>query len=341
MDTSDFTMEKILARRQSYTYSREGLLDRVQRYTHTDGTTYPTGVQIELTSYCNATCFFCAHTGSVRPQKHLDVSLYKKMIDEIWTWPHRLLILYLTGLGEPLMHPKWREMYAYTKGLPGAFTTNCSLLNNDDIEFILMLDFHEVALSLDTLNPERHQKIRGFSVDRVAPKIEKAFALAKRINPSRRLIVSTTVTYDTLEDMKEIYDWLTPQMEGLDNSLWHIKQIGHFPDINAPLQIMPPMGFIKGLNKILPPHPKVIVIQDDDALRPYCTLWFDRVTILSDGNAVPCCHQAKARQDLGNVADTTLLEIYNSQVWRSTQQQFALKEDPGGWNEIPYCKDCR
>src|SRR5713101_6326386 len=123
---------------------------------------FPKIIQIELTSYCNATCFFCAHTWSKRPQQHLSDILYRKMIDEVRSWGEQLQWLYLTGLGEPMMHPKWRELYAYSRGLPCAFTTNCSLLEEDDIDFLLGLDFAEIAFSLDTLNPERHQKIRGF-----------------------------------------------------------------------------------------------------------------------------------------------------------------------------------
>jgi MoaA/NifB/PqqE/SkfB family radical SAM enzyme len=320
-------------------YSSDWYLARVRKTS--DGVAYPLVIQIELTSYCNAVCFFCAHTWSDRKQQHLKPELFKKIIDEMRRWPFPLSTLYLTGLGEPLMHPNWRELYSYVQYLPAAFTTNCSLLKEEDIDFLLDLRFQEIAFSLDTLNPERHQKIRGFSVDRVAPKIEYALERAKALNVRTRLIVSTTLTHETLDDMKEIYDWLVPKMEGVENATWHIKQIGHFPDIKAPLQIMPSMSFIRKLNSILPTHPKVFPIQDQLLLRPFCTLWFDRLTVLSDGCIVPCCHQAKARQDLGNVETKSLLEIFNSEIWVGTQNKFSLKDGEGGWSQIPYCKDCR
>src|SRR5690349_13292469 len=148
----------------------EDLLGRIVK--DPDGTAYPRVIQIELTSYCNATCFFCAHTWSERPQQHLDKALYKKIIDELKTFEIPINWLYLTGLGEPMMHPHWRELYDYSRWMPCAFTTNCSLLKKEDIDFIMDLEFAEIAFSLDTLNDERHKKIRGFSVDRVAPKIQ-------------------------------------------------------------------------------------------------------------------------------------------------------------------------
>lgn len=336
--TTTMTPEELKA----FTYSKIGLLRRIRKgYSNGKYFNFPSGIQIELTSFCNATCFFCAHSWSERKQQHIHPDWYKKIIDEVRSLPEPIAVLYLTGLGEPLMHPNWRELYYYSQGLPAAFTTNCSLLKEQDIDFLLDLDFQEIAFSLDTLNPERHKKIRGFGVDRVAPKIEQVFSKARKKGTKTRLIVSTTLTYDTLNDMQEIYDWLTPQMEGVEHALWHIKQIGHFPDIKAPIQIMPSMDFIKKLVPILPEHPKVVPITYDDALRPYCTLWFDRITILSDGSAVPCCHQAHDHHHIGNIRDMTLVEMFNSKNWTESQQKFSERDEPGGWNEIPYCKDCR
>lgn len=303
-----------------------------------DGSAYPSVVQIELTSFCNAVCFFCAHTWSSRPQHHMSARVYKKIIDEIRSWHPPVDWLYLTGLGEPMMHPQWKELYSYTKGLPGAFTTNCSVLKEEDLDFLFSLGFSEIAFSLDTLNDDRHRKIRGFGVDRVFPKIEAALEIGRGRNENPRLIISTTLTYETVQDMREMHDWIVPRIEGVHNALWHIKQIGHFPDIKAPIQIMPPMNFIRNLS--LPTHPQVAVIREEDSLRPYCTLWFDRITILSDGSPVPCCHQAHDRHGIGNASDSTLLGMFNSKRWKSYQQKFALREEPGGWDEIPYCKDC-
>lgn len=315
-------------------YSKEWLLRRIKK---AGGIHFPSSLQIELTSYCNAVCFFCAHTGSDRPQQHMSQELFMDIIDQVRDLPQKLDLIYLTGLGEPLMHPHWRDLYAYCRGLPCAFTTNCSLLTDKDIDFILDLDFYEVAFSLDTMDPKRHQSIRGFSVDRVAPKIAKAFELGAKKNTDTRLIVSTTVTYDTLDDMIPMYTWLVPKLEMVKNSFWHIKQIGRFPDVKAPIQIMPSMDYVKKLNPKLPPHPKVQIIQDEDELRPHCTLWFDRVTVLSDGNCVPCCHQAKAYQNLGNLNHHHLLDIFNNPTWTETQEKFANKD----YDQIPYCKDCR
>src|SRR5437660_26308 len=184
--------------RYASTYSQHALMSRLEarRSIHND-MSYPSGVQIELTSFCNATCFFCAHTWSKRPQQHFSPDLFKKVTDEVRTWPYPLCIFYLTGLGEPLMHPDWRELFQYANGLPGAFTTNCSVIKKDsDVDLLLSLNFYEIAFSLDTLDPERHKSIRGFGVDRVAPLIEKVFTRARELGTRMRLIVSTTLTHE-------------------------------------------------------------------------------------------------------------------------------------------------
>lgn len=315
---------------EEFNVTRQGLIRRIR---HVYGVAYPSSLQFELTSYCNATCQFCAHSWSKRPEKHMSPELFRKMIDEVHSWALQPDIIYLMGLGEPLMHPNWRSLYDYARGLPAAITTNCSLLNEENTKFLLNLGFYELAFSLDTLNPERHQRIRGFDVCRVAPKIVDAFSLAREMQTKTRMIVSTTLTLETAGDMRAIYDWLVPQLEGLENSFWHIKQIGYFPDVKMPVQIIPAVT--------LPAHPKVIVINGPTLLRPTCTLWFDRVNVLSDGSVVPCCHQAHDHNRIGNVNSSTILELFNSAIWQESQDRFTLKDEPGGWNEIPYCKDCR
>jgi len=302
-----------------------------------DGLAYPRVVQLEITSHCNAVCFFCAHTWSTRAEQHMPAALFRSLVDEMAAWAVAVQEVYVMGLGEPLLHPDWRALYAYAAPrVPAALTTNCSLLDTASIEHLLGLPFYEVAFSLDTLHPGRHRSIRGFEVERVAPKITQVLDHLRRQPTSTRIIVATTLTHQTVGDMQPLYDWLVPQLEGVPQASWIVKQVGAFPDIKG---VLPPMTLTASV--ALPPHPQVHVAMDEASLRPHCALWYDRINILSNGAAVPCCHQAHDHNRIGNAAATPLLALFNSPAWRDSQVRFAQREAPGGWDTIPYCKDCR
>lgn len=318
-------------------------LPNSSRITRDDnGVAYPRVVQLEVTSHCNAVCFFCAHTWSERPERNMDAALFARLIEEIRSWRIRVAQLYLTGLGEPLLHPHWREMFQLCRGLPGSFTTNCSLVDDEVVKFLFYLNFYELVFSLDTLNDTRHRAIRGFSVDKVAPVIEKVMTLGRRRSSNPRLIVSTTVTNETIGDMQEIYDWLVPLISGVTNASWVIKQVGHFPDVvKGAGHRLPPMTLTSELLSTLPDHPQVVIPHEEVALRPHCVLWYDRITVLSNGAVVPCCHQAHDHNRIGNVRHTTLLDLFNGQGWTDSQRRFDRRDGKDGWSTIPYCGDCR
>src|SRR5512140_2339035 len=76
---------------------------------------YPTDLNVELTSACNAKCDFCTHdrlvSQRIRPSKHMDLSFAESVLAKL-----RVLVDGLgipedgirfgpVGLGEPLLYP--------------------------------------------------------------------------------------------------------------------------------------------------------------------------------------------------------------------------------------------
>ena len=68
-------------------------------------------VSLELTNDCNAKCSFCPRNYEDRKLGYIDIKLFKKLIDEISSYPW--CFLRIVGLGEPSLHPKLEEMMNY------------------------------------------------------------------------------------------------------------------------------------------------------------------------------------------------------------------------------------
>ncbi len=123
----------------------------------------PEMITILITKRCN---FSCAGCSSASPEytknfkgNELKTDEFKEIIDKVsWFKPG----IYFCG-GEPTLREDLYELikYAKSKGLVTAFTTNGSLLSNENIKKILFSGVDFVSASLDGA-PKHHNSYRGY-----------------------------------------------------------------------------------------------------------------------------------------------------------------------------------
>lgn len=135
--------------------------------------------QIEITTVCNAKCFYCAH--DTLPHKHMSWECFERIVQ---TEKSPTMFL-LQGTGEPLLHPLFWEMTVYAKkrGHRISVITNGSISINPHSLFL----FDEIGFSLDTLDEEVAKKSGRTSpsqtikhllaCDSVVPKKVKLYAV--------------------------------------------------------------------------------------------------------------------------------------------------------------------
>ena len=63
-------------------------------------------IYLEITNYCNMNCPFCV-SPNVSDRRYLDIEKFKKYILNIKEFTNTV---YLHVLGEPLLHPKFKEI---------------------------------------------------------------------------------------------------------------------------------------------------------------------------------------------------------------------------------------
>ena len=115
---------------------------------------------LEVTGRCNMKCIHCMVRGG-EARRDPPLKTVYRMIDSISTVPEfRMLVL--TG-GDPLLRPDIYEIIRYARdtGFEVTIATNGTLITREVAVKLSSLEVTGVAISLDFVKPELHDKFRG------------------------------------------------------------------------------------------------------------------------------------------------------------------------------------
>lgn len=139
--------------------------------------------QVEITTHCTFTCFYCA--GREMPQRHMSWPVFEHIIAGIPAGPHAVS---LQGEGEPTLHPRFWDMVAAVRVRGFAPTT---ITNGYEIDAErIARELPDVGVSLDTLDEAEATRIGRLKLPRVLANVERLLAA---MDPARIRIM--TVDY--------------------------------------------------------------------------------------------------------------------------------------------------
>lgn len=121
-------------------------------------------VSWNITKRCNLRCAHCyLDAAEMEGKDEISTSEAKRFIDEIASLNSQAMLI-LTG-GEPLLRPDLTELsrYATGKGLMVVIGTNGTLLDDDSIKRLMESGVKGVGISLDSTNPDYHNRFRGMN----------------------------------------------------------------------------------------------------------------------------------------------------------------------------------
>ena len=114
--------------------------------------TNPDRMYLESTNVCNLRCVMCPNGLGMltRPKGFMDYDLFTQIIDEM---APRVKTTTLHIWGEPLLHPRFVEMFRYLREQaphqPVEFSTNGSVLTSDKARELVEVGFEQINFSLD------------------------------------------------------------------------------------------------------------------------------------------------------------------------------------------------
>ena len=269
----------------------------------------PLEIGIEVINVCNLNCIMCPYSEMIskktRPQKKMSFSLFQKIVDEIAPFAE---LIYLHGLGEPLLHPQIYEFIKYAKkrGLRIGISTNTMLLDEAKSKKLLDLEVNYLILAMDGATKETYEKIRkGGNFEQVERNIKNFFQMKKR----RKKAPFTVIQFITMEENEKEVGLFLKKWQGKGADIVRIKPKIALKDKDK-----------KGKAKIT----------------PYCFHIFRQLNIYSDGTVTPCCEDVHGRYPLGNVKKEGIKKLWNSQKMKILRKKnFQRKRE-----QINICKTC-
>ena len=230
-------------------------------------------LQLETTTFCNASCWFCPNV-QLEKYAHMDTDLIYKVIDQ--SSPY-VKIYRPFGLGEPLVDPRMPEIIAYIKA-----NTNAKVELHTNAAPPTLKKEQQIAANVD---------IMRFSLDGVWP---ETVGEVRKIDGVRA--ISNT----------ERFILNHPEIE------CEVRMIG-IPEHEDEQQL-----FLDYWNDIRPGCATITKLynhpwegQTQSTSDP-CTKCQNEAFIYVDGSVHPCPWDFGDREVLGNVNDTSIVDIWRS-----------------------------
>lgn len=268
-------------------------------------------IYIEISNKCNFHCSFCYQSG--RSVQFMSADEFRYVVKEIKPYTD---YVYLHVLGEPLLHPHFREMLQIAEGenLNVNISTNGSLLARH-LDYLLKNPVRQINISLHDAEENVTKEKWG---EFILSMLEIAKSLSAKSYINFRLWNQTNEASNEFNQIciKLIQDFF------LLPDCFHViseKERNITLSPNIYLQLAPRFEWTD-------------VAETENKT---CYGLRDQIAILSDGNVVPCCIDADAHLLLGNIFNEKLDDILQSDKALRIRKGFEQHRAVEDW-----CRKC-
>lgn len=274
---------------------------------------WPVRLWVELTSHCNFRCVMCPNKDLEKHEKgFMDMALYKKIVDEASPF---IFDINLAHRGESLLHPQIIDAIAYARrqGLYTRLHTNGSLLTEDLSRQIVEVGLDRLSFSFDGYDKQTYEKIRiGGNFDKTVSNIIRFLEIKKEARAKKPFTAIEVISFE--ESDKQA----SPEAKEAFKNRFK----------NLPLD-----SFV-----MKEPHNWAGRIDMGHRKKKYtiCPFPWNALIVLWDGSVLPCAQDFFGGFIVGNVNETSLLDIWNGERMRFIREKLATKKI----EELPTCSQC-
>lgn len=269
---------------------------------------FPKQIQVEPTSACNLTCYFCPRDQSRKKSGLMDFAVFRKIVDEAASHGGRHYALFKDG--ESFIHPRFLEMLAYIDEKDPTntmnVTTNGQLLTEKNANGLIDARVASVTVSIGATTQETYEKVRGKQPLAKVEENVRALVALKARRKSRRPDINVQII-------------ATPEAAG-EVEAFKVRWTGQGVNVQT-WDMMNWAGAVKTPPKTLP-------------ARYPCNYLWTFPSINWDGDVSVCCVDWDSRGVIGNVARQSLAEIWRSETLRKIREAQMAGRHEG------ICKDC-
>ena len=271
----------------------------------------PAHLKIELTNFCNLACPMCPHPIMKREVGYMEPKLFRQIIDQA---APELEFAYLHHLGESLFHGKIGELIRYgrSRGAAMGLSTNATFLDARKGKALLEAGLDFLVVSLDAATEQAYEQMRiGGDFQRTVDNLRAFFKMKRETPNETEVAVQLILTPANAHELR-------PFAEQWSREGAHVM-------IKEPRDWA---GQVPLAKLGLPGGAKV--------KRTPCKMPWTELTILWNGEVVPCANVFERDPVVGDLSKQSLDEVWNSpELTRLRGAHLADEVD-----DVPVCATC-
>jgi MoaA/NifB/PqqE/SkfB family radical SAM enzyme len=271
---------------------------------------------VDPSDACNLKCNFCPTSNNTlmkevkRPLKLMNMSIYKKIIDDLQEFETKVKVVRLYGHGEPLLNPNFCDMVKYAKNSGKVetvdTTTNGVMFNPKLNKKIIESGIDRINISVNGLSDEQYLSFTGTKVN-----FNSYIENIKHLYENKKgTYIFIKINGDTItpEDEKRFLDTFEPIADavGIEKSMncWTGFE---------------PKGFIRK-------EDKGIYGQEIDKAVSVCPYIFYSIMLNSNGESSLCFLDWNLKMNIGDVITESIKQIWTGHKLREMRKMMLFKE---------------
>jgi len=333
---------------------------------------------VELTNNCNSNCIHCIQdkpTTHFNEKGFMDKELFKELIIDLKENNIKFWDLNLFWLGEPLLHPDFKEVYEFTlqnKEVFGSLNihTNAQLLNDEIIN--LLINNQDTPqtwhFSLDAESNETYQKIKRNNKTLPITQIKKL--LSKIKGPFPRIVIQLIVQELNHDEAKDFIKFWKNEFNkvnlpisviggfppGVIDNFIFLRQLDCVEDVGEEQikanklykQVLEDNGinpYDKSKKLPMPISPGFVNVQvnhnnphlGDFSEKKICSGFWKTPVISWNGDVTSCTADNNLQNRIGNIKQTLFSKLWWDSEIIKQKRNATLNQD---FKEIPLCEGC-
>ena len=285
----------------------------------------PVSLTIEPTNVCNLHCPICETGAGIlrRPQGFMTFEVFKKVLESAGTQVNSILLYYM---GEPFLNRDIYRMieYAVSKGI---FVSVCTNGETVDAKQLVDSGISEVSFQISGMTDETHQQYRmGGDLSKTLYNLGDTIEARNYKHSKTKIRVGFIVMKHNEHEISQVIRLKEIGVDKVDiisPCVRNIEQGKLFLPESDKYWIYDRVAFDKGILK-----PKVVPINR-------CWWIYYSTVITWDGYVLPCCRDAQAKYNMGNILKTDFIRI-----WNGAREEYFRGMVATGQGRLDLCQLC-
>jgi len=286
---------------------------------------------VTTNTLCNYQCAFC-NNPKIEKKGAVTVEKLLELVDLI----EAVEVIDITGYGEIMLHPKFREIgnLLTSKGKPFTLSTNGSQLSDDMIDYLDGTTLSLINISVNSLDMGTYKRITGADIGPILDNLASLFSKKRHY----KITISAVMTAYAIDELLDFIQFAA------DNKVYKLRllpmtsSITDYPaDIvlqDTPenrMKLKDAEDYARFLGVDLQSFSFVPTSAVNDR-KQKCSAPTHQIIINANGAITPCCWLCHVI--MGNINEQNWRDIWECEKYDDLRRSVHA-------GDLKYCKDCR